>query len=78
MKRWLPWAVGLVGAVGYFGYFETMAFLHPETYDTLSHVVSTIGVKWPLSIFLMGNFSGGLAVHFFWAWKANPMGEGGG
>lgn len=78
MKRWLPWAIGLAGAVAYFGYFETMAFIHPESYDSLSHVVSTIGHGWPLSIFIMGNFTGGLSVHFFWAWKKNPMGDGGG
>jgi GcrA cell cycle regulator len=24
--------------------------------------------RWPLSIFIMGTFAGGLAVHFFWHW----------
>jgi hypothetical protein len=76
-KAW-PWALGLVGAIAYFGYFETMAFLEPGQYDTLSHVVSTIGAKWPLAIYICGFFSGGLATHFFWPWAANPMGPGAG
>ena len=76
-KAW-PWAVGLVGSLAYFGYFETMAFVHPDRYYTLSHVVSTIGAHWPLAIWISGAFAGGLAVHFFWAWASNPMGKGGG
>jgi hypothetical protein len=76
-KAW-PWIIGVIGAVSWFGYFETEAFTHPERYDTLSHVVSTLGAKWPLAIFLMGNFSGILQAHFFWPWKANPLGDGNG
>ena len=78
MKKAWPWIIGLVFVVAWFGYFETEAFVHPDDYDTLSHVVSTIGAKWPLAIFLMGAFSGGLAVHFFWSWRDNPIGGGGG
>lgn len=78
MKKAWPWAVGLVGSLAYFGYYETMAFVHPDQYDTLSHVVSTIGAKWPLAIWICGAFAGGLATHFFWAWRDNPMGKGGG
>lgn len=78
MKKALPWAIGLIGAIAYFGYFETMAFVHPGQYDSLSHVVSTIGAKWPLAIFICGQFCGVLSSHFFWAWAANPMGKGGG
>lgn len=78
MKKAWPWAVGLIGAIAYFGYFETVAFVHPDQYDTLSHVVSTVGAKWPLAIWICGVFAGGLATHFFWAWADNPMGKGGG
>lgn len=78
MKRWLYWLICLALAIGAFAYGESEAFLHPDQYDTLSHVVSTIAHDWPLSIFIMGNFTGGLSVHFFWAWKKNPMGDGGG
>lgn len=78
MKKTWPWLVGLVGVVAWFGYFETEAFVHPEQYDTLSNVVSTIGAKWPLAIFLCGYLAGALSVHFFWPWAANPLGKGGG
>lgn len=78
MKRTWPWMVGLVAVIGWFGYWETMAFVHPDQFDTLSHVVSSIGAKWPLAIFLCGFFAGGLSVHFFWPWAANPLGKGGG
>lgn len=76
-KKW-PWAVGLVAVLAYFGYFETMAFMHPGQYDTLSNTISTIGANWPPAIYFCGFFSGGLCVHFFWPWAANPMGKGGG
>lgn len=78
MKKAWPWLLGLIAAIGYFAYFETMAFIHPETYDTLSHVVSTLGAKWPLAIWFAGYFAGGLSVHFFWPWTANPLGKGNG
>ena len=78
MKKAWPWAVGLIGAIAYFAYFETMAFVHPGQYDTLSHVVASIGASFPLAIWFCGVFAGGLAVHFFWAWTDNPMGKGGG
>jgi hypothetical protein len=64
----LPWIVGLFAAIVFFAIFETKAFRFPQSTNTLSHAVYTIGSKWPLSIFLMGMFCGGLAVHFFWHW----------
>ncbi|MDE2020006.1 MAG: hypothetical protein KGJ13_06710 [Patescibacteria group bacterium] len=78
MKKRLPWFVGTIGAILFFGYYETQAFIHPDHYATLSNTVATIGHAWPISIFFMGQFSGILAAHFFWPWKANPEGEGGG
>jgi hypothetical protein len=64
----LPWIVGALLAVAYFAYFEARAFRHPERQNTLSRAIWTLGQKWPLSIFLMGMFVGGLSVHFFWHW----------
>ena len=64
----LPWIIGAFIAIGFFAYFEARAFRHPQRQNTLSHAVYTIGSKWPLSIFIMGMFAGGLAVHFFWHW----------
>jgi hypothetical protein len=78
MKKAWPWIIGLVFVVAWFGYFETEAFVHPDDYDTLSHVVSTIGAKWPLAIFICGQFTGILSAHFWWAWSDNPMGKGAG
>jgi len=78
MKKNLPWIVGIIVAILFFAYFESAAFAHPDRYNTLSHFIATIGARWPLSIFLMGAFSGGLSVHFFWPWRENPLGKGGG
>lgn len=78
MKKSLPWLIGLFGAISYFAYFETMAFIHPDQYDTLSHVVSTVGAAWPPFLVLYGLVTGMLISHFFWAWSENPMGKGGG
>lgn len=64
----LPWILGCLAAIAFFAVFEAMAFRHPDRVNTLSHVVYTIGQTWPLSIFIMGMFAGGLSVHFFWHW----------
>lgn len=73
MKPNLPWIVGIFAAIVFFAVFEGLAFSHPDRYNTLSHFIATIGSRWPLSIFLMGQLTGGLAVHFFWPWTENPM-----
>lgn len=77
MKKKLPWIIGMIFCVVYFAVFETLAFEHPDQYETLSHFVAAIGAAWPYAIFLFGFLAGGLSVHFFWSWKANPI-EGGG
>lgn len=63
-----PWIIGLLAAIVFFAVFEALAFRHPDRLNTLSRAVWTLGQVWPLSIFLMGMFCGGLAVHFFWHW----------
>ncbi len=62
------WLVGLVGAIAFFTVVEGYAFRHPDRQNTLSRTVYDIGSKFPLSIWIMGVFAGGLAVHFFWHW----------
>jgi hypothetical protein len=63
-----PWIIGTLGAIAFFAYFEWRAFAHPDRQNTLSRAVYNIGANWPLSIFIMGMFCGGLSVHFFWHW----------
>jgi predicted outer membrane lipoprotein len=63
-----PWIIGTLLAITFFVIFEALAFKHGSRTNSLSHAVYTVGAKWPLSIFLMGMFAGGLAVHFFWHW----------
>ena len=64
----LPWIIGVGIAIAFFAVFETYALRHPNRQNSLSMAVYTVGSKWPLSIWLMGMFAGGLAVHFFWHW----------
>lgn len=68
----IPWIIGTLAAILFFAYFEARAFKHPERQNTLSRSIYLLGSKWPLSIFLMGMFAGGLAVHFFWHWCPDP------
>jgi len=63
-----PWYIATLLAIAFFAVVEAIAFRHGTRTNTLSHTVYTIGSKWPLSIWLMGMFAGGLAVHFFWHW----------
>lgn len=78
MKKNLPWIICTFIAICAFAYFEAEAFAHPDRVNSLSHFIASIGATWPLSIYLMGMFSGILAAHFFWPWAANPLGKGGG
>jgi len=64
----MPWILGTLGAIAFFAFFERRGLDHAHSNNTLSYAVYTIGSKWPLSIFIMGQFCGGLAVHFFWHW----------
>lgn len=63
-----PWIVGAIGAFGFFVFWEALAFRHPERFNTLSRWIADMGSKFPLSIWIMGGLSWGLAVHFFWHW----------
>ena len=69
----LPWIIGCLAAIAFFAWFEARAFRHPDRQNTLSRTIYNIGAKWPLSIWIMGAFAGGLAVHFFWHWC--PLGS---
>jgi hypothetical protein len=62
------WVLGLIGAVAFFIFVEGYAFRHPQQQNTLSRTIYDLGSKFPLSIWIMGMFAGGLAVHFFWHW----------
>jgi hypothetical protein len=78
MSKNSPWLAGIAVAIVWFSVFEKMALDHPGSLNTLSRFLATTGAQWPLSIFLMGMFAGGLAVHLFWPWRQNPLGKGGG
>lgn len=71
---WIVWSLICIIA---FAVGEGFAFKHPDRLNTLSRTVSTIGAKWPMSIWLMGVGTGILASHFFWAWPTNPLAGGG-
>jgi hypothetical protein len=62
------WIAGLFTAIAFFALVEGYAFRHPERQNTLSMAIYELGSNFPLSIWLMGMFAGGLAVHFFWHW----------
>lgn len=73
------WIIAMAVAMVIFAIGERYAFAHPERQNTLSRSIYNIGKAFPLSIFIMGMFAGGLAVHFFWHWcpELMPPGVGG-
>lgn len=72
-----PWIIGVLAAIAFFIIFEWRAFKWPSRQNTLSQCIYSIGASFPLSIFIMGMFCGGLAVHFFWHWcPAGSVSEG--
>jgi hypothetical protein len=62
------WIVAAIVALMIFIVGEAYAFRHPDRRNTLSRSIYGLGKKWPLSIWIMGVFTGALATHFFWNW----------
>lgn len=70
MKKWVwIWTLWIVGIAVSFAVLE---FLGWNTL-TLSRYVFNLSHAWPLFVYLCGNLTGGLAVHFWWQW--NPPGS---
>lgn len=66
-RRWyLIWAAWFLAIVVTFGALESAAW---NTGVTLSRAVWDLSSHWPLIIYLWGNLTGGLAVHFWWHWS---------
>jgi hypothetical protein len=64
MKGSLKWAVWLFVIAASFSIMEAWS-LHENT-STLSRFVWTITYYFPIFPWLVGNLTGGLAVHFWW------------
>lgn len=66
-KRWyLIWALWL------FAIAATFAILEGASWNngiTLSRATWDLSTRWPLIIYLWGNLTGGLAVHWWWHWS---------
>jgi hypothetical protein len=65
MNMDLPWLVFLAVAVMFFAIFETRAIWEPDRQDTLSHFVYKVVHDRPVTIYLIGMFTGVLVVHLF-------------
>jgi hypothetical protein len=67
------WIIGGLLFILFFAVGETYAVRHRDRMNTLSRFIWQVGQKAPLTIFLMGTFAGGIAVHLFWNWDPNCM-----
>jgi hypothetical protein len=61
------WVMSVLAIIAFIG-GESYAAKHRAKQNTLSKWIYDLGQKFPLSIFLMGMFVGGLATHLFWHW----------
>lgn len=57
------WYIGLAVAITFFAVAESYALIYPQRQDTLSRAIYRITVAHPVSVYIMGVFTGGLAVH---------------
>lgn len=62
------WLIGVVGAIVFFAIGEYKACQHPEKLPTLSMTIHRLAAKFPITMWVMGFFAGGLTVHLFWHW----------
>jgi hypothetical protein len=66
MNKWVwIWTVWLLSIAVSFAIFEDIGW----NKLTLSRYVWDFTSHWPLAIYLWGNLTGGLAVHFWWHWS---------
>lgn len=71
----IAWTVLLVFNIAVFAWLEGYALSRadPDAGLTLSRYVYEAARAWPLLVFILGQITGGLAVHFFWHWcPENP------
>jgi hypothetical protein len=68
MRIW--WSVWIISNAFLFAWLEGYALSRadPEAGLTLSRYVYDAAKAWPLLVFILGQITGGLAVHFFWRW----------
>ena len=71
------WSVWLVANAVLFAILEGWALSRhdPEAGLTLSRYVYDAAKAWPLLVFILGQLTGGLAVHFFWRWNPEDAGD---
>jgi hypothetical protein len=65
MTKDLPWLIGLAVAAVFFAIFEARAIWHPDKQNTLSRFVYNMVHDKPMTIYLIGMFTGVLVVHLF-------------
>lgn len=70
-KMRIGWTVLLAFNVAVFAVLEGYALSRadPDAGLTLSRYVYEAARAWPLLVFVLGQITGGLAVHFFWHWN---------
>ena len=65
MTKDLPWIIGLGIMIIFFAIFEARAIWHSDRQDTLStFIYKTVHDK-PVTLYLLGMFTGILIVHLF-------------
>jgi hypothetical protein len=76
-KMRIGWTVLLLFNIAIFAWMEGYALSRadPESGLTLSRYVYEAARAWPLLVFILGQITGGLAVHFFWHWNPDEPGD---
>ncbi len=74
-KMRIGWSVMILANIVLFAIMEGYALSRadPEAGLTLSRYIYDAARAWPLLTFILGQMTGGLAVHLFWRW--NPEDE---
>lgn len=71
----IAWTVLIVFNIAVFAWLEGYALSRgdPEAGLTLSRYVWEAARAWPLLTFILGQVTGGLAVHLFWRWNPEDV-----
>ncbi len=70
-KMRIGWTVMILANIALFAILEGYALSQadPEAGLTLSRYIYDAARAWPLLTFILGQLTGGLAVHLFWRWN---------
>lgn len=67
----IDWLWVAIGVLIIFLIRESLAFIFPSRFHTLSRSIWNLGIKYPITFFLEGVFVGALSIHLYMVYSCH-------